>query len=172
MAWIWRFTSVLTTKCKMPITSAWRDPRRQHGAIRVPIRPDQVELQGEEDSSHGQARVFKENVKRDAVDDERRKQGQGQRHKAVRQEERPDDQLRRPDQLHHVATTEQRAGKRCGTRGHGRLRLRDEIKKHVESEDEERKPHQDPRNGGKEAGEGFFGGIGGHGDWGLVVSSG
>src|SRR5580693_5865673 len=57
--------------------SARCDSRGKHRVVCLPVRPGQVEFQGEENSGHGEARMLEEDVKRDAVDDEWRKQGQG-----------------------------------------------------------------------------------------------
>ena len=72
-------------------------------------------------------------MERDAIDDEGRKQGDGQRHETIRQQQNPNDQVRHCDQLGHVTGLHERA-QECRRALRERRGWWEEVQKSVEPE--------------------------------------
>jgi hypothetical protein len=126
-----------------------RDTGSEHGAVCVPVNPDEIKFEREEHERHGTTGGFQEEVEKHAVNRERSNQGQSERNEAVGQQEGPDDQLRDCDELHHVSGFHQRSGKGNSSLGHGRCGLGDEVEESIEAEDQIRKADKDADGGGQ-----------------------
>ena len=123
----------------------------EHGTVCIPIHPGQIYLDDQKNEGDTAPRWLKEDVKGDAVHNEWRDQDKSQRDKTVRQEQHPDNGLRSEDQWKHVTRLHKRTEKRDRPFRQGRRRLRQEVEKAIEAEDEKGEAHQYPRNGGKKA---------------------
>ena len=100
----------------------------------------------------------------EAVDDEGGEQHEGERHKAVEEEQHTDAEEGEADERHHVAARRQRSREGRRLLGEGLFGLGNEVEKAVQAEDDQGQAEDDARDGRQEAtagsGRGFRRGAG------------
>lgn len=92
-------------------------------------------------------------VKSERVDDERRQQREGEGHKAVEEQQRPDKSLCASDEREHIARLQHSEVERDGGFGQVRRRRRHDVEQTCRADGEQEQAQQKARDDGKVARE-------------------